>query len=98
MPQIVEVIGVGNVEFPDGMSKEEMADALNKLPKPSQTTQPEAPVKPTPQQIERMAEQQSTRAAIPTDVKPTPAQPQGFNVLEASGAALMRQQSERQAK
>lgn len=98
MPQIVEVIGVGNVEFPDGMSKEEMAAALNKLPKPSQTTQPEAPTKPTPQQIERMAEQQSTRAAIPTAVKPTPTQPQGFNVLEASGAALMRQQSDRQAK
>ena len=98
MPQIVEVIGVGNVEFPDGMSKEEMAAALSKLPKPSQTTQPEASVKPTPQQIERMAEQQSTRAAIPTAVKPTPTQPQGFNVLEASGAALMRQQSDRQAK
>ena len=99
MPQIVEVIGVGNVEFPDGMSKEEMAAALNKLSKPSQTTQPDAPIKPTPQQIERMATQQSTQAAIPTAVpKPAPAQPQGFNVLEASGAALMRQQSERQAK
>ena len=34
MAQIVEVIGVGNVEFPDGMSKEQIASALQKLPKP----------------------------------------------------------------
>ncbi len=33
MPQIVEIIGVGPVEFPDGMSKEQMASALSKLPK-----------------------------------------------------------------
>jgi len=32
MPQIVEVVGVGPVEFPDGMSKEDMAAALSKLP------------------------------------------------------------------
>ncbi len=31
---IVEVVGIGNVELPDGMSKEQMAAALNKLPKP----------------------------------------------------------------
>jgi len=37
MAQIVEVVGVGNVEFPDGMSKEAMAQALSKLPKPKQT-------------------------------------------------------------
>ena len=34
MAQIVEVIGVGNVEFPDGMSKEQIGAALQKLPKP----------------------------------------------------------------
>jgi hypothetical protein len=34
MAQIVEVLGVGEVEFPDGMSQEQMAVALNKLPKP----------------------------------------------------------------
>lgn len=32
MAQIVEIVGVGPVEFPDGMSKEEMAAALQKLP------------------------------------------------------------------
>lgn len=31
---IIEVVGIGNVELPDGMSKEQMAAALNKLPKP----------------------------------------------------------------
>lgn len=44
MPQIVEVVGVGNVEFPDGMSKEAMADALSKLPKPKQTLHTEETV------------------------------------------------------
>jgi len=34
MAQIVEVIGVGDVEFPDGMSKEDIGLALQKLPKP----------------------------------------------------------------
>jgi hypothetical protein len=34
MAQIVEVIGVGNIEFPDGMSKEQIGAALQKLPKP----------------------------------------------------------------
>ena len=33
MAQIVEVIGVGNIEFPDGMSKEAIGQALKKLPK-----------------------------------------------------------------
>lgn len=33
---IIEVIGIGDVELPDGMSKEQMAEALNKLPKPAQ--------------------------------------------------------------
>jgi len=32
MPQIVEVVGYGPVQFPDGMSKAEMAEALSKLP------------------------------------------------------------------
>jgi len=31
---IIEVVGIGDVELPDGMSKEQMAIALNKLPKP----------------------------------------------------------------
>ena len=87
MAQIVEIIGVGPVEFPDGMSKDEMAAALKKLTKPT-TTQPESvDTKPTP------TPQQPTRTAAPA-----PAQPQGFNVLEASKAALMRQEAARQDK
>ena len=31
---IIEVVGIGDVELPDGMSKDQMAEALNKLPKP----------------------------------------------------------------
>lgn len=34
MAQIVEVVGVGEIEFPDGMSKEDIGLALQKLPKP----------------------------------------------------------------
>jgi uncharacterized protein YoaH (UPF0181 family) len=79
MAQIVEIIGVGPVEFPDGMSKDEMAAALKKLPKPTQ------PVPPT-QVVE----------TAPTPTQPTPSQ--GFNVLEASKAALSRQQTQRVAE
>ncbi len=42
MPQIVDVVGVGKVEFPDGMSKEDMASALSQLPQP-QTAEPPKP-------------------------------------------------------
>lgn len=37
MAQIVEVVGVGEVEFPDSMSKEQITVALQKLPKPKFT-------------------------------------------------------------
>jgi hypothetical protein len=39
MAQIVEVVGFGPVEFPDGMSREQMEVALKKLPKPSEQKQ-----------------------------------------------------------
>jgi hypothetical protein len=39
MAQIVEVIGVGNIEFPDGMSKEQIGIALKKLPAPKNNPQ-----------------------------------------------------------
>ena len=41
MAQIIEVIGVGDVEFPDGMSQEAIAQALKQLPQPK--------FEPTPQ-------------------------------------------------
>jgi len=34
MAQTVEVPGVGDVEFPDGMSKEQIVSAIQKLPMP----------------------------------------------------------------
>jgi hypothetical protein len=50
MAQIVEIVGVGPVEFPDGMSKEAMAAALQKLPQAQQNapqaTPQAAPAKP----------------------------------------------------
>lgn len=49
MTQIVEVIGVGEVEFPDGMSQVDIAQALKKLPTPQTaptktTLQPDVPL------------------------------------------------------
>jgi hypothetical protein len=46
MAQIVEIVGVGPVEFPDGMSKEDMAAALQKLPQAQQTAPQAEPAKP----------------------------------------------------
>ena len=43
MAQIIEVIGVGDVEFPDGMSQEDIAQALKQLPQPK--------FEPTPQNL-----------------------------------------------
>jgi len=43
MPQVVNVLGYGPVTFPDGMSKEEIAEALKQLP-PVAAQQPPAPV------------------------------------------------------
>jgi len=88
MAQIVDIIGVGPVEFPDGMSKEQMAEALKKLPKPTQATQPAQPAQPVQQETPPV---RATPTAAPT-------QPQGFNVLEASQAALSRQQTKREAE
>ncbi len=52
-----------------------------------------ASVKPTPQQIERMASQPPSAVAAPA-----PTKSQEFNVLEASQAALSRQQVKREAE
>jgi len=46
MAQIVEIVGVGPVEFPDGMSKDDMAAALQKLPQAQQGTSQAVPAKP----------------------------------------------------
>lgn len=47
MAQIVEIVGVGPVEFPDGMSKEDMAAALQKLPQAQQNAPQVPQTKPT---------------------------------------------------
>ena len=46
MAQIVEIVGVGPVEFPDGMSKDDMAAALQKLPQAQQGAPQTVPAKP----------------------------------------------------
>lgn len=45
MPQVVNVLGYGPITFPDGMSKDEIAAALRKLPPPTRAA-PVAPVSP----------------------------------------------------
>lgn len=47
MPQVVNVLGYGPITFPDGMSKEDIAAALKKLPPVAATPAPTpAPVQP----------------------------------------------------
>jgi hypothetical protein len=48
MAQQVNVLGVGVVEFPDGMSQADIASALKTLP----NQQPEQPTEPQPRQLE----------------------------------------------
>ena len=45
MSQVVNVLGYGPITFPDGMSKDEIATALKKLPPIAQA--PVAPAQPT---------------------------------------------------
>ena len=47
MPQVVNVIGYGPVTFPDGMSKDEMAAALKKLPPLQQAAPARTPEEPS---------------------------------------------------
>lgn len=54
MPQIVDVVGYGKVEFPDGMSRDAMAEALKSLPPKTQASA-EAPVQTTPSQAPAQA-------------------------------------------
>jgi len=56
MPQTVNVIGYGPVTFPDGMSKEEMAAALRKLP-PIPQAAPEAEPQEGPSMTEQLGRQ-----------------------------------------
>jgi hypothetical protein len=47
MPQVVNVLGYGPITFPDGMSREDIAAALKKLPPPTQAAPaPVLPVEP----------------------------------------------------
>ena len=76
MAQIIDVKGYGPVEFPDGMSQEDMFAALQKLPpRPSaptqqtQATTPEA-LSLTPQQRERIAADETAYFSKPAFVAP----------------------------
>lgn len=75
MPQVVEVVGYGKVEFPDGMSREAMAEALKSLPpKPETSAAPTAPEKP---RVE-VSDQDLRKRAIMSGILPSrfPAPPQ----------------------
>lgn len=63
MAQVIDVIGYGPVEFPDGMSKEDMAVALRKLPPPPSSA-------PAPQP------QAATPAAVPSTPAPAEKPPE----------------------
>lgn len=47
MPQVVNVLGYGPITFPDGMSREEIATALKKLPPITADQAPAVPAQPT---------------------------------------------------
>jgi antitoxin component HigA of HigAB toxin-antitoxin module len=73
MAKIIDVIGYGPVEFPDGMSQEDMLAALKKLPPPpstpTQQTTPEA-LPLTPQQRERIAAAETADLSKPALAAP----------------------------
>lgn len=76
MAQIIDVKGYGPVEFPDGMSQEEMFAALQKLPpRPSAPTQQTQAATPaalplTPQQRERIAADETANLSKPALAAP----------------------------
>lgn len=76
MAQIIDVKGYGPVEFPDGMSQEEMFAALQKLPpRPSAPTQQTQATTPaalplTPQQRERIAAAETADLSKPALAAP----------------------------
>lgn len=76
MAKIIDVIGYGPVEFPDGMSQEDMLAALQKLPpRPSAPTQQTQATTPealplTPQQRERIAADETANLSKPALAAP----------------------------
>jgi hypothetical protein len=76
MAQIIDVKGYGPVEFPDGMSQEDMFAALQKLPPlpsaPTQQTQATTPeaLPLTPQQRERIAAAETADVSKPAFIAP----------------------------
>jgi antitoxin component HigA of HigAB toxin-antitoxin module len=76
MAKIIDVIGYGPVEFPDGMSQEDMMVALKKLPPlpsaPAQQTQAATPeaLPLTPQQRERIAAAETADLSKPALAAP----------------------------
>ena len=76
MAKIIDVIGYGPVEFPDGMSQEDMLAALKKLPPlpsaPTQQTQAATPeaLPLTPQQREKIAAAETADLSKPALAAP----------------------------
>lgn len=80
MPQIVEVVGYGPVQFPDGTTKAEMEEALRKLP-PKKAPEPVA---------EQKAPADRNLFAEPDTVyDPVSGVPMGYGIGQKTGAALL---------
>lgn len=77
MPQVVEVVGYGKVEFPDGMSREAMAEALKSLPpKPeASAAAPAAPARPRVEVSDQDLRRKAMMSGILPSVFPAPPQP-----------------------
>jgi hypothetical protein len=70
MAQLVEIAGVGTVEFPDGMSRDDMAAALRQLPTPNAapTKQPVA-AKATPAAVATAPKQEPAPAPVVDNIQ-----------------------------
>lgn len=90
MPQIVDVVGYGPVEFPDGMSKAEMEKALKLLPPKPAEPQPaaRAPVA-APAQPAPSGPQRNVFASRETQYDPMTGVPLGLELPTQIGAATL---------
>lgn len=92
MPQIVDVVGYGPVEFPDGMSKAEMEKALKLLPpkpteqRPAAEAPAAAPAQPQPAPS---GPQRNVFASRQTQYDPMTGVPLGLELPTQIGAATL---------
>lgn len=102
MAQFVDVVGVGRVEFPDGMSQQEMEEALRQIPAPP-TPSPTPTAAATPPTAPTAAPRpvptgEPTAAELEAASKPAFLAPrQRATALQARAEQLKTQEAERKA-